>query len=82
MKCTKKRDARAKLLSLLIEPFDFFFTFSLRSVSLDLKVPIMDSRKRIKMVVWTQINRCVVNDNEMHTFFFKTEYSSVYRALD
>ena len=38
-KCTKKRDARAKLLSLLIEPFDFL-TFSLPSESLDLKVPI------------------------------------------
>ena len=38
-KCTKKRDARAKLLSLLIEPFDFL-TFSLPSESLDLKFPI------------------------------------------
>ena len=70
-KCTKKRDARAKLLSLLIEPFDFF-TFSLPSESLDLKVPNMDSRKRIKTVVWTQINRCVVDENETHTFL-KTE---------
>ena len=67
----KKRDARAKLLSLLIEPFDFF-TFSLPSESLDLKVPNMDSRKRIKTVVWTQINRCVVDENETHTFL-KTE---------
>ena len=58
-----------RLLSLLIEPFAFFFKFSLPSVSLDLKVPNMDSGKRIKMVVWTQINQCVVNDNETHTFF-------------
>ena len=65
----KKRDARAKLLSLLIEPFGLF-TFSLSSESLDLKVPNMDSRKPIKTVVWTQINRCVVDDNETHTFNF------------
>ena len=38
-KCTKKRDARAKLLFFLIKPI-FFFTFSLPSASLDLKVPI------------------------------------------
>ena len=43
-----------------------FFTFSLPSESL---------------VVWTQINRCVVDDNETHTFNF-WKRSSVDRALD
>ena len=37
-KCTKKRDARAKLL-FAYKTFWFFFTFSLPSASLDLKVP-------------------------------------------
>ena len=40
-KCTKKRDARAKLMFCLLNLLVFFFfTFSLPSASLDLKVPI------------------------------------------
>ena len=37
-KCTKKRDARAKLLFLFIDPFALL-TFSLPSPLFDLKVP-------------------------------------------
>ena len=39
-KCTKKRDARAELLFLPIQPVAFF-TFSLSSTSWYLKVPIL-----------------------------------------
>ena len=68
----KKRDARAKLLSLLIEPFDFL-TFSLPSESLDLKVPIKYGQwKTHQNGSVDQINRCVVDENETHTFL-KTE---------
>ena len=37
-KCTKKRDARAKIVVLLIKPI-VFLKFSLPSLSSDLKVP-------------------------------------------
>ena len=39
-KCTKKRDARAKIVVLLIEPIAFV-AFKLLSPSSDLKVPIV-----------------------------------------
>ena len=44
-KCTKERDARAKLLFCLLNQWFFFFTFSLPSASLDRKLPIVAVNK-------------------------------------
>ena len=45
-KCTKKRDARAKLLFCSLNQL-FFFTFSLLSASVDLKLPNMPCAQKV-----------------------------------
>ena len=50
-KCTKKRDARAKIVVLLTKPI-VFLKFSLPSPSSDLKVPNMAVRMSKVLIPW------------------------------